>query len=107
MQRKSSTKSIIILVAIIALAALIYFYVSGTPKDTSSVLVSDVQTTEVTDKAQKIIALLNQANSLKIDASLFTSPVYKSLVDHTVPVQDQAVGKSNPFFYTRSAPAKK
>ena len=100
MQKKSSTKNIIIIVAVLAVAGLAYFYFSGTPQDASSQLVSDAPPSPVTDEATKILTLLNQTSSLRINTTLFTSPVYKSLVDHTVPVIEQAVGKPNPFFYS-------
>lgn len=104
MQKKSSAKSIGILILIIALAGLAYFYFSGSPKDSSTQLVSgDVQASDVTNEVTRIITLLNQTSSLRIDPAIFNSSVYKSLVDHTVSVVEQPVGKPNPFLY--SAPA--
>lgn len=113
MQKKLSTKTIVISVVAVVVLILAYFYFTGTPSDSAALDSSDSATTEVTDHATKIITLLNQTSSLKIETALFTSPVYKSLVDHTVSVNQQAVGKPNPFYYnlpqtqqTASAPVK-
>ncbi len=46
---------------------------------------------------------------LKIDPAIFDAPVYRSLVDHTVTVVEQNVGKPNPFasfFGTTPPPAQ-
>ncbi len=103
MQKKSSTKSIIIAVAAVILLIFGYFYFSGTPEDTSSQLTADAlgaPASDATVQAARIITLLNQTKSLRIEPAFFESAVYRSLVDHTVPVVEQQVGKANPFFYT-------
>ena len=106
MQRKSSAKSLLILGGIIVIGIFAYFYFTGSPQDTSSQLSAGTQTDSVTNEATQIITLLNQTSALRIDTALFNSPVYKSLVDHTVPVVVQPVGKPNPFIYTVAPPAK-
>ncbi len=105
MQKKSSIKSIIIFVGIIVLAILGYFYFSGSPKDSASQLTSSGTPSPATVVATRVLTLLNQTSSLHIDPALFKSAIYKSLVDHTVPVVEQPVGKANPFLYTVSSPA--
>lgn len=106
MQKKPSTKNLIILGAVILVAILAYFYFSGAPTDSSAQLTdSDITPSPVTNEATKILTLLNDTSALHIDTALFNSPVYKSLVDHTVPVLEQPVGKPNPFFYTIPTPA--
>ena len=98
-QQKSSKKTFIALIIIIVIAVLIYFYTMGNPTDNSSL----VQTTAVagSEDAQRVgtrvLTLLNQINSLKIDASIFTSATYKSLVDYTITIPEQPVGRPNPF----------
>lgn len=106
MQPKSSKKPIIILVVVLVLAGLAYFYFTGTPTDTMSGLnpSSSLETDNV--QGMRVLTLLNQITSLHIDPEFFKSASYSSLVDHTVPIYDQNVGKANPFFYTASAKAK-
>ena len=105
MQKKSSTKTLIIITVIILAAILAYFYFSGSPTDTTSGLAGDSVTSDASIEATKVLTLLNQTSSLRIDPSLFKSAVYKSLVDHTVSVIEQPVGKPNPFVYSSAAPA--
>ncbi len=102
MQQKSSKNPILIIVIIIVLAGAAYFYFSGTPSDDSALLTAEetAASTQVSAEAAQIITLLNQTRSLKIDIALFNSPLYRSLVDHTVPVIEQPVGKANPFLYS-------
>lgn len=99
MQQKSSKKSIIIVVVIIILALIAYFYFSGTPSDSSSSTL-DMQSPESKDAevaGARVLSLLNQINSLKIDTAIFNDPTYKSLVDYSVEIPEQNVGRPNPF----------
>lgn len=99
MQKPSSSKNTIyIAIIVIALGTLAYFYFRGNPTDTNPTL--QETSTNNADQAfvgSNVLTLLNQINSLKIDTSLFNSQVYKSLVDHTVIVRSQNVGRANPF----------
>ena len=45
----------------------------------------------------RVLSLLNQINSLKIDTSIFNSLVYRSLVDYSITIPEQNVGRPNPF----------
>jgi hypothetical protein len=103
MQKKSSLKPILIVIGVIIAAALAYFYFSGDPVDTTTSLETefvDVGTSE----GLEILILLNQISALRFDNVLFNSPVYKSLVDHTVVVREQNVGRPNPFAPAFGAP---
>jgi len=95
---KSSKKTIIISIVIVLLAMGTYFYMKGSPEDTTSSLgiMGDIDSPAMT-VGSDVLALLNQLNSINIDGKFFESTVYKSLVDHTVIVPEQRVGKPNPF----------
>ena len=97
MTTQKSKTPIIILIVVLILAGVAYFYYTGTPKDTSASLTTTAQNSAAAAEGAKVLALLNQISSLQIDTSLFTSPVYQSLVDHTVQVIPQNVGRPNPF----------
>jgi hypothetical protein len=108
MNKPSSSKTpIVILVIILLIGAGFYFYTNATPSDTNSLTSDDSSTSEAALAGSKVLTLLNQITSLKIDTSLFKSPVYTSLMDHTVPIYEQPVGKPNPFLYTLPPRAKK
>lgn len=88
------------MILIIVVALGLYFYFKGDPDDTSiSSLEAEVsvESTEALEKSARILSLLNQINSLKIDASIFESAVYKTLVDYTITIPEQDVGRPNPF----------
>ena len=110
MQSPSSKKNLIIVIVVLIIAAGAYFYMSGSTTNNDAGLTANVPginggpaqagTSEV---GTRVLVLLKQVNGLKIDATFFKSQAYSSLVDHTVPIYDQNIGKTNPFIY-RSAP---
>jgi hypothetical protein len=97
MQKKSSLKSALVLIGILVIAAGAYFYMSGTPTDDSTLLVEE-SGSDVEVVGTRVLTLLNQIQRLTIDEKFFSSATFSSLVDHTVPIYEQNVGKGNPFF---------
>ncbi|MDQ5893438.1 MAG: hypothetical protein QG640_450 [Patescibacteria group bacterium] len=98
--QQSSKKTFFIVIIIIILALAAYFYFKGSPDDSSvSSLEADNSPTSADAQAvgTRVLSLLNQINSLKIDSSIFDSAVYKSLVDYTITIPEQNVGRPNPF----------
>lgn len=108
-QAKSSKKTFLILIVIIVVAALIYFYTMGNPTDNSSLTRTDTAgSIEAQNVGSRVLVLLNQINSLKIDSSIFSSDAYRSLVDYSITIPEQPVGRPNPFApLPGSAPAPK
>jgi hypothetical protein len=112
MQKPPTSKKNIIIIAIVILLAIgAYFYFTGAPSDKAiSSLDAGAADAAAADQlvGLQVVTLLNQLNSIHIDMALFNSPVYKSLVDHTVTVSEQNVGRPNPFApaYNPAPPAK-
>ncbi len=101
MQKNTPTKTTFIsLIVIVILALLVYFYYKGSsnvnPESSVSVEIAS-QSAEARASTERVIQLLNIINSLKIDTKFFEGSVYKSLVDYTIPVQPQPIGRTNPF----------
>lgn len=99
-QQSSSKKTIIILAVIIVLALIIYFYFSGTPNDSASSTLAEQPSQESVDAeiaGARVLSLLNQISALKIDAAFFEDPTYKSLVDYSIEIPEQNIGRPNPF----------
>ncbi len=77
-----------------------YFYTLGGPNDsTISSLdqqgaIGDVDSQII---GARVLSILNQINSIKIDKTIFDDPLYKILLDHTVEIPPQNVGRVNPF----------
>jgi len=102
-QQNNPSQSTFIALAVIVVVALgIFFYTKGTPADTTSSLETSLVggTQELTDARQasdRILVLLSEIDSLRITNSLFESAVYRSLVDYTITVPEESVGRTNPF----------
>ncbi len=108
MQKQNSKKTIYIIIALVVAAAGVYFYTMGTPTDPDAGLTPDGVTSEADLVGTRVLTLLNQIKVLNVDAGFFKTAAYSSLVDHTVPIYEQSVGKSNPFYNPRpTAPASR
>lgn len=101
MQQKTPSKgTFFALIAIVVVALGMFFYFKGSPSDVSISSLATEGSVEAGDaqaSSQRIVNLLNQISSLKIDDSIFKSAVYKSLVDYTIAIPEQNVGRANPF----------
>lgn len=99
---------IIVAVILVVLAGGYYFYQSGskTTADATSG-VGDSNSLDTTSAAgtdengivvgADVYSLLGQIQSLKIDPTFFAKTVYQSLVDYTVEIPPEPVGRPNPF----------
>ncbi len=93
-------KTSIILIIIVVVGAFIYFYLNGNSNNNSALLQGS--SPELSDNiSMEVLALLNQIQSLKIDSAMFSEPVYRTLVDYSVPIPPQDIGRTNPFAPTR------
>lgn len=100
MQQQSSSKGVFIALGIIVIATfMLYFYFEGKPTDNDSVLdvSSSVESTAVLAKSRNVLTLLNQIRTLEIKTAIFDSSIYKNLVDYTIEIPEQPVGRFNPF----------
>src|SRR5665213_3726712 len=95
---KSNKKTIVIgIVLVVLLGAGWYFYKGGSPSasSSSSGLIASTPDGSATDEGgvgSDVLTILNSVSSIHIDTSLFSSPVYESLVDYSITVPPQAVG---------------
>ncbi len=102
MKNSSSKNAIIAIVIILVLFIGGYFYLKGTPNDDAVSSLDIVGGQGEADanasiKGSQILLLLSQIKSINIDTSIFNNQMYKSLIDYTVEVPQQNVGKVNPF----------
>lgn len=87
-----------------------YFYTLGDTKNASDTDTITQMSALGDEDSQvmgaKILSLLSQINSLKIDRTLFNDPLYKILQDHTVIIPTENIGRTNPFepYYTPVPP---
>lgn len=100
MQQKNLSKGTFIALILIVVVSLgLFFYFKGSPVDsTSSLTTSDsFESADAQAAADRVLSLLNQISSLRIDDSIFKSAVYQSLVDYTIAIPEQNVGRVDPF----------
>lgn len=99
-QSQNSKGTIIILIVILLVSIGLFFYFKGKPSDSSISSLEESGTAESNDAlaaSNRVVSLLNQISSLEINDSIFKTPVYKSLVDYTVAIPEQNIGRPNPF----------
>jgi flagellar basal body-associated protein FliL len=97
MNNQSSKKNIIIISAIVIIALVgIFYFMGGTPVPTDDSLLSSDSGAN-NQVGTRVLSLLNQIESLRIDTSLFTGAAYQTLVDYSVDIPPQDVGRPNPF----------
>jgi len=96
-------KSWIILGVVVVVGMIAYFYYSGGQSPAATTLSSTDSSGAVV--GEQVLSLLAQISMLRIDTSLFSDRAYQSLVDHTVPIPVQNVGRANPFAPLPGEPA--
>ncbi len=101
MQKNTPSKGTFVALIIIVVVALgLYFYFQGNPStDATSSLDTPAspESVQAQEDGARVLSLLNEIKSLQIDDSIFRSAVYKSLVDYSIQIPEQSVGRSNPF----------
>lgn len=90
-------KTTVIIILIVIMGAFVYFYISGSKLSDDSALLQGSSPDISDNVGAEVLALLNQIQSLKIDPTIFSEPVYKTLIDYSVPIPPQPVGRTNPF----------
>lgn len=103
-QTNSSKKTTFIMIGIIVVAFLVFFYFSGSETPESASTLEQSMPGGATEAA-RVLNLLNQIQSLRIDTSIFEATAYQTLVDYTVTIPEVPVGRPNPFAPLPGVPA--
>ncbi len=103
---ESALKTILIVVIFGTLGFFIWRGFSADETDTLGVVTTGTLDENNQPIGADIEALLAQLNEVKIDATLFESPAYKSLNDYTNTIPPLPQGKVNPFAPFPGTPAK-
>lgn len=88
--------TILISIVVAALLGAVYFYYQGSIAPQSETLQQEISP-DVQASATRVLNLLNQIRSLKIDGSMFKSAEFQTLQDYSVPIPAVDVGRINPF----------
>ena len=93
-----SHKVIFIIIGLVVVGAILYFVMTGggepTGDETLSIDSVNVANAEVGDD---VLILLGQIKTLSIDKKFFQTPAFTSLIDYTIAIPAQNIGRSNPF----------
>jgi len=89
----TSQKFTVVLVVLLILGAIGYFVYSGAEAE----IVEPAELSGQPVYGQDILVLANKINSISIDKSIFTSPLFTSLIDLNIPVVVEPKGRINPF----------
>lgn len=96
----TSKKPLVFIIVLVLIAGGVFLYMNGSPSDdaiSSLGQAASPESIEAQNSGAYVLSLLKQVNSLEIDTSIFESVVYKTLVDYTVEIPPQDVGRANPF----------
>ncbi len=91
-------KNTIIIIVVAAMLLLGYWYYSAPAASSGTLLVQSgagVDGGEVI--GQKTISLLQQLAKVSIDQQIFATPAFQSLIDFGVDIQEEPVGRPDPF----------
>lgn len=94
MNQKTKQIIVIIIIIIIAFFGFQWFFGSNSSQDFT--LVAD-QTKNSFIDGQTILVLLGKLNKVTLDDSVFSNKVFNSLINFERPIQDQVIGRKNPF----------
>jgi hypothetical protein len=101
-QTNSNSKAFIILGIVLVLGGIYYFYSSGSKvvPDTGAIDTS-FATADVSDGSDlvtpDVLSILNKIRELRIDPAIFGDASYQSLVDFSIAIPPENVGRPNPF----------
>ncbi len=91
-------KIILLLIIAIALFVVYAVFIKKGPQ-VDSLVTNEI--TQTSGDAQAIGNQISQAlvriDQIKLDKTIFTNVLYKSLVDRSEPISEEPIGRSNPF----------
>ncbi len=97
-------KSIILFLLVVVLIIVGYlFFFSGSSADKNENAISDKTVNEkyLTEEEKqvggKVLSLLLRMKSIKLESGIFSNPVFEKLKDNSQKIQDEPVGRDNPF----------
>ena len=100
-KKPSNMKSAVVVIVIVLICVGIwYFYEKGaSPAASSSAITASSPSAAAGESGvgASVLSILQSVSSIKIDTSFFSSPVYQSLVDYSIAVPPEPVGRTDPF----------
>lgn len=89
-----NSKNLIFIGLLILVLVFAYFFLFGDNND-EALSIGSARESEVV--GNELLAQLQQLEGIKLDATLFADPLFQSLTNETVMVQQEPIGRINPF----------
>lgn len=97
----AKNKTVLIGLSVAIVVAVVYFVFLRGDGATEALLTSGGEgLSSMSASAQadrELLEMLQQLNSIKLDSSIFASPVFRSLEDFRVEPAPDVIGRQNPF----------
>ena len=90
-------KIIIILILAIVLFVVYAVFIKKDPTSQSLVTTGSTASADAQALGTQISQALLKIEQIKLDRAIFTSDIYKTLVDRSEPITDEPIRRSNPF----------
>ncbi|MBU1160055.1 hypothetical protein KKD04_02650 [Patescibacteria group bacterium] len=93
----------ILILILVVLAAIFVYYIYSSdkqpaPEDSNLAVVTSNGSREKSDeRTEKILTMLKLVESVELDTSFFENPLFNSLIDNSVELNPEPVGRNNPF----------
>ncbi|MFH1956730.1 MAG: hypothetical protein ABIJ28_03730 [Patescibacteria group bacterium] len=93
----------ILILILVVLAAIFVYYIYSSdkqpaPEDSNLAVVTSNGSGEKSDeRTEKILTMLKLVESVELDTSFFENPLFNSLIDNSVELNPEPVGRNNPF----------
>lgn len=94
---KSKWKYIAAGLGLVAVVVLYNMFYLAPREDEGGFIRAENQTITSTEIGREIVSTLNRLKTISIDPEFFDEDRYRVLVDYSVEIQPQEVGKENPF----------
>jgi hypothetical protein len=88
-------KNIILIIAIFIIAFVAYTMLFGGERDEALLTSESVE--EISDVEGNLLPLLMELRKVELEASIFSSPAFRSLQDFSQELVPEPVGRRNPF----------
>ena len=93
----AKTKQMLIILGVVVAIVVVYsVFFTGQDSADQALVAQQSAAPQVLD-GPLILALLSKLNRVTLDETIFSNKIYASLVNFEKPIEDQAIGRPNPF----------
>lgn len=90
-------QKIIFIILGLLLIFLAYVFLVKKDPEAESLITDDLASSDTDILGDRITQALLRIEQIKLDKSIFTNEVYRSLQDRSIPIEPEPVGRNNPF----------